>query len=676
VLAASVIALVYIACALPKLTTLPRVNVDEPWMLQLAHQLRTTGAITLPMFGIQESFLLQPGYSVIIAPWTALAGEGIYQARLLSAVFGAGILWLTYLVGRSLLGAAAGLGAAMFLAVDSNFLGAVRTTRHDVMSLAFILTALLVATAAIRTGRAFHYALAGALSAVAVLFHANAYWAILAIGVWLALAHGLAVFWRRAAYAYAIGAIAVLSPILLRWREYSRQLDMFVGNITPGLSWSRLAESAAAEPTRYRHWYFGLSTLPGLDPWLLTFQICAAAGAIILARRAWRERGRAPRVAGSTLVLSEVITCVLVFAFMVPNKAHAYLPNLTIGFAWLAGATLATTVHALSTWRRSTITASWTLLLVVLLYTGTAAWRYHRWFAAASSQGLAPYEETAATLQAMVPPVTKQVIAFPTFWLPFRDDPATRFLSVTAVAPPRFVPHHPSFQYRVQMEALDGHPIYVLVDDAHWTPMWQAGGPAAAAWRAFLHDHCSVQAVADGTSYGDVVAYACDPRGRPAVTPWIASATGRWRAAATAMWVARPDDIAQWDRYRPETAVTVRDDGTAIAGDAGAGVCTTAPVSRGESYMLSYAVDGADPGDLVSIAHASRLGRKDTSNADSAVWAALQGQDQASRETAFIAQRDEIRVCFYSELATAFTLAEVRLSRLERADSIAEPHIP
>ena len=675
-LALALVIAAYFACALPKLTALPRVNVDEPWMMQLAHQLRTTGTTTLPMFDIHETFLLQPGYSFVVAPWTALVGEGIYQARLLSVVFGAVILWLTFRAGRELLDEAAGTAAAMFLAVDSNFLGAARMTRHDLMSLAFIVAALLWAVQAIRTGRSWQYAFAGVLSGIGFLFHANAFWTVIVVVIWLGLAEGTKVLFRPGVYAYATGVLVAVSPILLQWPAYSRQLYTFAGNIAPGISWSHLMASAEAEPTRYRNWYFGLSTEPGFNVWLLAFQLCAIAGVFVLAHDVWRARGeRSWRSLGSTLVLSETTACVLVFAFMIPNKAHAYLPNLTVGFAWLAGAAVAAAIRRISQRESANIHGSTALLAIVLVYTGTATWHYYRWFGAAAAQGLAPYEETSATVSAMVPPGHKDVIAFPTFWLPFRNDSTTTFLSVTAVSPPGFTREHATFQYRVRMDDLAGDPIYVLVDDAHWQAMWQTGGPATA-WRAFLDAHCSAESTAAGTAYGELVAYKCDPRGRPDVTTWIASTDGRWRAESTPVWTANAVDIARWDRYKPETVVTLRQEAVTIAAGHGGGVCANAPVSTGERYVLTYTAAASDATDLLSIAHASALGTHDDSaTPGTAVWARVQS-GRMPVQAPFVARATDVRVCFYSELPTAFTLKEVHLSRLDRYDPPADQRIP
>ena len=51
------LALVYAHNALPYLTMLPRVNVDEPWLMERAYQVMTTGVPSQPMLGLKTAYL-------------------------------------------------------------------------------------------------------------------------------------------------------------------------------------------------------------------------------------------------------------------------------------------------------------------------------------------------------------------------------------------------------------------------------------------------------------------------------------------------------------------------------------------------------------------------------------------------------------------------------------------
>ncbi len=60
-----VIALVYLHNTLPYLTMLPRVNVDEPWLMERAYQVMRTGVPSQPMLGLKTAYLLQVGYGYL-----------------------------------------------------------------------------------------------------------------------------------------------------------------------------------------------------------------------------------------------------------------------------------------------------------------------------------------------------------------------------------------------------------------------------------------------------------------------------------------------------------------------------------------------------------------------------------------------------------------------------------
>ena len=57
-----------------------------------------------------------PLYYLLLHSWIALHGDTPYDARLLSALFGAGTIPIIYLIGKRLSGAVVGLAAAVFLA--------------------------------------------------------------------------------------------------------------------------------------------------------------------------------------------------------------------------------------------------------------------------------------------------------------------------------------------------------------------------------------------------------------------------------------------------------------------------------------------------------------------------------------------------------------------------------
>ena len=84
------IALVYLHNTLPHLTMMPRVNVDEPWLMERAYQVMRTGVASQPMLGLKTAYLLQVGYGYLVAPWMWVAGVGLFQARLFNVLLGLG----------------------------------------------------------------------------------------------------------------------------------------------------------------------------------------------------------------------------------------------------------------------------------------------------------------------------------------------------------------------------------------------------------------------------------------------------------------------------------------------------------------------------------------------------------------------------------------------------------
>ncbi len=60
---------------------LPRVNVDEPWLMERGYQVMRTGIPSQPMLGLQHAYLLQVGYGYVLAIWMTLTGVGLFQAR-------------------------------------------------------------------------------------------------------------------------------------------------------------------------------------------------------------------------------------------------------------------------------------------------------------------------------------------------------------------------------------------------------------------------------------------------------------------------------------------------------------------------------------------------------------------------------------------------------------------
>src|SRR3989442_2526549 len=89
-----IVLLVYLHNTLPYLTMMPRVNVDEPWLMERAYQIMRTGTPRQPMYALDHAYLLQVGYPYLLAGWMTPFGVGLLQARALAVTTGLGTVLL------------------------------------------------------------------------------------------------------------------------------------------------------------------------------------------------------------------------------------------------------------------------------------------------------------------------------------------------------------------------------------------------------------------------------------------------------------------------------------------------------------------------------------------------------------------------------------------------------
>src|SRR5262245_15758823 len=193
---------------------MPRVNVDEPWVLERAYEVLRTGRPLQPMLGLDRPYFLQPGYSYLVAPWLAMFGLGMFQARLFGVLLGLGIVLAVAGIGNRLAGRAAGLFAAAFLLTDSNFLGGVRNARTDIPGVFFIALALWLFLVGRHEHRSRWYFASGVASGGAVLCHGNSYWVGIILLAWYVIEERGRVLTRPFGYAYAAGLALAVGPYL------------------------------------------------------------------------------------------------------------------------------------------------------------------------------------------------------------------------------------------------------------------------------------------------------------------------------------------------------------------------------------------------------------------------------------------------------------------------------
>jgi 4-amino-4-deoxy-L-arabinose transferase-like glycosyltransferase len=657
-----IVTAVYLWNTLPMLTTLPRINVDEPWLIERAYQWIVSGRPRQPMFLLDEGYLLQPGYGLLLAPWLKLFGVGLLQARLLAVLFGLATLWFVYTCGKQLFGAPVGIVAAMFLATDSNFLGVSRFARTDgpavffaALSLAWFLEG--------RAGRAWFLFGSGAAAGVAMLCHLNCYWVVVVLGAWHLQTYGRR-FLRPAlvsAAGFAVGFGPYLILILTRFKDFNAQLNIFASERVPSLSVSVIAHQIARETDRYRDWYFGLITDFTPNPLLTVFKACSVLGVAWLIGSAFHGVVVGRRRRSEELLAVAVVLTAFIFAAFIPNKALVYLPHLVLGFSLASGYFVVCAIDFVCARARMPRDYAAAAVVGFLLLEAAGAGLLYAWWYRQMLYALTPYGVTEHSLKLLVPPGSKYVVASPTFWLAFHDDPQTKFVAYTAAAPYKTVEPMGFFTRHRLYDLPQDRPFYLLVDDVEWKsilddPTYDAEW--RATWIGYIEGSCALYGASTATAHGTIALYRCSNDGtRPPIEPLYVRRDHRYQLSDT-VWTGSAADIARWTRYTPQTNVTREDGAVRVAGSR-AGVYSDIPVTAGVPYLLDVDVTGARAGDFLSTHSVSPAGKLRQST-----WLPLKTPTWFPHGTIVVPSQNTLRVYLYSDSATDFRVRSVKLSRL------------
>ncbi len=676
--AMTAIAVVYLHNTLPHLTMMPRVNVDEPWLMERAYQVIRTGIPSQPMLGLKTAYLLQVGYGYLLAPWLAVFGVGLLQARLFNVMLGLGTVLLVGSIGRRTVTPLAGIAAAAFLAADSNFLGGARNARTDVPSVFFVTAALAMYVIAREKNRGIWFGLSGACLGVAMLVHGNAFWAGVILFAWYLLDCGLAGFVASFGYWFLGGLMITFGPYLAvvfaRWHDVQVQIGNFAGDRVPAWRPSVIFHQASLEIDRYRGWYFGLVTNAVPNPLLWAFQLATVVGLLIVAARvvvgpsrAWADDKGAPRL------LMLAVGAICIFAGFINNKVPVYMPHLLIGFALAAGVAVSELSGLLPGF-------AWLGPLCVALYALAGVAYYEKWYASASKTELVPYESTEATLHALAPPGGKYVYASPQFWTPFHDEAQTSFLSYAEAQPV-----DPSGDSVTLSGASDDRVIVLLVDELQWLPelttgvsqpttSWQKG------WVKFIEEHCAIAATAFGTAHGTIAAYHCALRGRPPMPRLRIIGGATDYVVGHRVLSEGAEQLARWTKYddprRSTTAqpsVLLTDRGVRISGTGWPGIVKTFDAIPGERYLVRTDHSMTRDGDLLYLGTWQQPQVRSLSDASSSgIPAPLIAERWFPRERAFLATASQVRMLVYSEApATDFVISSMDIYQLQPAEAAA-----
>jgi 4-amino-4-deoxy-L-arabinose transferase-like glycosyltransferase len=676
------VVLVYLHNALPYLSTLPRVNVDEPWLMERAYQVMRTGIPSQPMLGLQHAYLLQVGYGYLVSGWMMLMGVGLLQARLFGVVLGAAIVILVAWMGRRTIDSTTGVSAALFLALDSNFLGGVRNARTDIPSVFFAVAAFAAYLYGRQRSRPLWFACAGASLGLAVLCHGNAFWVGLILLAWYLLDYGRRALVIPYGYAVLAGLLLTFGPylavVVVRWADVQLQIGNFAADRVPGWQPAFVLGQVLREMERYRGWYFGLVTSVVPNPLLRVFQLSVVAGIMALAVRSVVSRpGKTEPVdpKGARRLLILAVGGALIFAAFVNNKVPVYMPHLLIGFALAAGVAVSEALSRVPARHRALVTVSF-----VVAYGGAGIAYYEKWYATARKSELVSYEATTATLRALVPAGPKYVYASPQFWTPFHAEPLTMFYSYAAAHPVH------SQSGATLAGARDDRPIFLIVDEFQWLPELTGVSSSTAewqqAWIAFIEQRCALDGVALGTAHGTLALYRCALAAVPAKTqtPRIVGGPTEYRIGELVM-SSRTDDLAHWMRYDdPRRATGAHPDvratagGLAIRGTGWPGIVTTFTAVPGESYLVRTTTGQARGGDLLYLGTWQEPQVRSLSGASaSGIPAPLASPRWYPHDRAFRATARAVRVLVYSEAPeTDFFISSLEIYRLVPIDGVRE----
>jgi 4-amino-4-deoxy-L-arabinose transferase-like glycosyltransferase len=668
--ALAAIALVYLHNTLPHLTMMPRVNVDEPWLMERAYQVIRTGVPSQPMLGLKTAYLLQVGYGYLLAPWMGVFGVGLFQARLFNVLLGLGTVLAVASIGRRTISPLAGLAAAVLLAADSNFLGGARNARTDLPSVFFVVAALLAYIIGRERSNRWWFVLGGASLGIAMLVHGNAFWAGIILFAWYLLDYGLAGFVTSFGYWFAGGLLLTFGPylavVLARWHDVQVQIGNFAGDRVPAWRPSVMLHQAALEVGRYRGWYFGLVTNAVPNPLLWAFEVATVVGIALLLVRAVIGAKRTdadPKGALRLLILSA--GAALVFAAFINNKVPVYMPHLAIGFALAGGLAVSEVTEFLPMF-------AYAGPVVIALYAIAGVAYYEKWYSSASKTELVPYESTEATLRKLVPAGAKYIYASPMFWTPFHDEPGTAFYSYAEAQP---VEHDGVVSLS---GAGDDKPIVLLVDELQWLPELTTGvSQPATSWQSdwvrFIQAKCELGAVAYGTAHGTIAEFECGLRDAP--HPWYSKIIGgsvEYREEDSVLMQYAPQ-LAGWTKYddprrtsAAQPSVVLSPGSLRISGTGWPGIVKMIDLTPGDAYLVRTDTSMTRDGDLLYLGTWQQPQVRSLSGASSSgIPAPLVAPPWFPHDRAFIATAPQVRVLVYSEAAsTDFVIESLEIRKL------------
>jgi hypothetical protein len=354
----------------------------------------------------------------------------------------------------------------------------------------------------------------------------------------------------------------------------------------------------------------------------------------------------------------------IIFAGFINNKVPVYMPHLLLGFSLAAGFLVSEAAAFLPGW-------SAVPQVLVALYALAGVAYYEKWYSSARKSELVPYENTVATLRALMPPGPKYLYASPQFWPPFHDEASTTFLSFAAGQPV-----DAGGEIRLQ-GAADDKPVVLLVDEVQWLPELAMGASPPTSWQRdwvrFIQTRCALDAFAPGTAYGTMALYVCGLAQTPHARDARIVGGAEDLAADATEFAASAAELAKWTEYddprrtaaaRPSVSLTAQ--GVRISGSGWPGIVKMFEATPGERYLVRTRDANTRDGDLLYLGTWQQPQVRSLSGASSSgIAVPLIAEPWFPHDRAFIATAPRVRVLVYSEAAsTDFLISSLEILRL------------
>lgn len=406
--------LVYLLLHLPYLTAWPTPHNDEARELNafwVAAGVAPNAQRLDPEFGADP--LYKGGLQgLTVGTAMKLGGLGLLQGRVVSLLWGGLLLGATFLLGRRLYGAAAGLLALVALAVSRPFLTSAHMVRPDAVLAAVLVAAAWLAVRAVQDDDRRAALAGGLLAGLAFDVHLNAVVFLPLLGLLFLVPLGRGVFAAPTARLFAAGlgiglVYFLVVRILADPGQFASSSAFWIGqDHRPPILAGSLGAALAEEVGRFRDYVTEDRRVEAA--WLVAALAYAGWDSV-------RRRRPDPLLLG-------VLAAFALFTLVVSSKAQFYMILYYPWLALLLGALLARVAGVLALPRPVMVAG----LAVLTAFVLGLPDNYEDMATAASNEQEAGFGSLMAELRPYVPDGAR-VLGPPLFWLGLADHPYTDY---------------------------------------------------------------------------------------------------------------------------------------------------------------------------------------------------------------------------------------------------------